>query len=245
MAASPASGRSFSQWRCPKANYKVSVTLDGPDGPSLTTVKAELRRPMIEHVASLPGKFATRDFIVNIRRPDIPGSGRVSFKERERSSEAWAWDGRLTLEFSDSQPKLAALTVEPVSVPTIYIAGDSTSTDQAREPFNSWGQMLPRFFKPTAAITNHGESGESLDSFIVERRLAKIMSVIKPGDYLFIQFGHNDQKERGAGVGAFTTYKADLKRFVAEARQHGATPVLVTPMNRRTFDGAGKIDNSL
>jgi lysophospholipase L1-like esterase len=57
--------------------------------------------------------------------------------------------------------------------------------------------------------------------------------------------GHNDQKEKGEGVGAFTTYKSDLKRFVADARQHGATPVLVTPMNRLTFDSEGKITNSL
>ncbi len=105
--------------------------------------------------------------------------------------------------------------------------------------------MLTRFFKPDVAIANHGESGESLKGFLGERRLAKLMSVIKPGDYLFIQMGHNDQKERGEGVGAFTTYKADLKRFIAEARSHGATPVLITSMNRLTFDDAGKITNSL
>jgi lysophospholipase L1-like esterase len=71
------------------------------------------------------------------------------------------------------------------------------------------------------------------------------MSMIRPGDWLFIQMGHNDQKERGEGVGAFTTYKADLKRFIVEARQHGATPVLITSMNRLTFDAEGKITNSL
>jgi hypothetical protein len=71
------------------------------------------------------------------------------------------------------------------------------------------------------------------------------LSVIKPGDYVLIQMGHNDQKEKGEGVGAFTSYKSDLKRFVADARQHGATPVLVTPMHRLTFDAEGKITNSL
>src|SRR5207248_3988607 len=131
-------------------------------------------------------------------------------------------------------------------VPTLYIAGDSTSTDQPLEPFNSWGQMLTRFFKPEIAIANHGESGESLRSFIGERRLEKLMSAIKPGDWLFIQMGHNDQKERGEGVGAFTTYKADLKRFVKEARDHGATPVLITPMHRLNFaPGTGTIVNTL
>src|SRR5208337_2019484 len=105
-------------------------------------------------------------------------------------------------------------------------AGDSTSTDQPREPFNSWGQMLPRFFKPEIAVANHGESGESLRGFIGERRLEKMLSVMRPGDYLLIQMGHNDQKEKGEGVGAFTTYTASLKRFIADAREKGVTPIL-------------------
>ena len=73
---------------------------------------------------------------------------------------------------------MSAIEIEKADVPTLYIAGDSTSTDQGREPFNSWGQMLPRFFRPEIAVANHGESGESLRSFIGERRLAKLMSVI-------------------------------------------------------------------
>jgi lysophospholipase L1-like esterase len=130
-------------------------------------------------------------------------------------------------------------------VPTIFIAGDSTSTDQPVEPYNSWGQMVTRFFRPTIALANHGESGESLRSFISGHRLDKVLSVIRPGDYLLIQMGHNDQKEKGEGVGAFTTYKADLEHFVAAAREHRATPVLITPMHRLAFDSAGKIANSL
>ena len=68
---------------------------------------------------------------------------------------------------------------------------------------------------------------------------------MQPGDYLLMQMGHNDQKEKGEGVGAFTTYKADLKQFVTEARDKGLTPILITPMNRLTFDDSGKITNSL
>jgi lysophospholipase L1-like esterase len=159
--------------------------------------------------------------------------------------EAPAWDNKLTLEFSNSEPKVASIAIEKVDVPTLYIAGDSTSTDQPREPFNSWGQMLTRFFKPEIAVANHGESGESLKGFIGEKRLDKVASIIRPGDWLFIQMGHNDQKEKGEGVGAFTTYKASLKRFIEVAREHGATPVLITSMNRLTFDADGKITNSL
>jgi lysophospholipase L1-like esterase len=132
-------------------------------------------------------------------------------------------------------------------VPTIFIAGDSTVTDQPNEPYASWGQMLPRFFKPDIAVANHAESGETLKSFVTGLRLDKLLSQMKRGDYLLIQFGHNDMKENWPQTyaEASTTYKAYLKVFIAEARRRGATPVLVTPMQRRQFDDAGKIRNSL
>lgn len=229
-----------------EGNYKVTVTFGSPTEASVTTVKAELRRLMLEKIVTAPGQVDTRSFIVNVRRPQIAGGGEVRLKDREKTSEARAWDDKLTLEFTNASPAFTHIEIEKAdNLPTLYIAGDSTSTDQPREPYNSWGQMLTRFFTPRIAVANHGESGESLRSFIGERRLAKLMSVIKPGDWLFIQMGHNDQKERGEGVGAFTTYKSDLKRFIAQAREHGATPVLITPMNRLTFGPDGKIVNSL
>ena len=229
-----------------EGNYRVTVTFGDRDRAAVTTVKAELRRLMIEKVETQPGEFVTRTFIVNVRTPRIPGGETVALKEREKTFESWAWDDKLTLEFAGARAAVSRIEIEKAdSVPTIYIAGDSTSTDQPREPFNSWGQMLPRFFKPEVAVANHAESGESLRGFIDERRLAKLMSLIRPGDFLLIQMGHNDQKEKGEGVGAFTTYKADLKSFVAQAREHGATPILVTSVNRLTFAPDGTIVNSL
>ncbi|PWT88271.1 MAG: rhamnogalacturonan acetylesterase, partial [Blastocatellia bacterium] len=100
------------------------------------------------------------------------------------------------------------------------------------------------FFKPEIVVANHAESGESLRSSLGARRLDKVLSTMRPGDYLFIQYGHNDEKEKGEGVGAFTTYKADLKKFVAGARERGGFPVLITPVQRRTFDQSGYITNS-
>lgn len=230
-----------------EGNYKVTVTLGDSKSESDTTVKAELRRLMLEKIRTAPGKFETRAFLVNVRTPKISTGGEVKLKDREKTSEAWAWDDKLTLEFTGPHPAVSTIVIEKAAsrFPTLYIAGDSTSTDQPREPFNSWGQMITRFFGPEIAIANHGESGESLKSFIGEQRLAKVMSIIKPGDFLLIQMGHNDQKERGEGVGAFTTYAADLKRLIDGARQHGATPFLITPVNRLTFDANGKITNSL
>jgi lysophospholipase L1-like esterase len=229
-----------------EGNYKVTVTLGDPAADSVTTIKAELRRLMLERVRVPAGKVETRSFIVNTRTPKIAGDGEVRLKDREKTSETRAWDDRITLEFTDSHPAVRTVAVEKAGdIPTIYLVGDSTSTDQSGEPFNSWGQMLPRFFKPEVAVANHGESGESLRGFLGERRWAKVLSVVKPGDYVLIQMGHNDQKEKGEGVGAFTTYKTDLKRFVADAREHGATPVLVSPMNRLNFGDDGKIVNTL
>ncbi len=228
-----------------EGNYRVTVTLGDREAPTVTTIKAELRRLMLEKVQTKPGEFVKRSFIVNTRTPRIDENTEVRLKDREKTSEAWAWDDRITLEFANQHPAVSAIEIEKADVPTLYIAGDSTSTDQGREPFNSWGQMLTRFFTPEIAVANHGESGESLRGFLGERRLAKLATLMKPGDWLLIQMGHNDQKEKGEGVGAFTTYKESLKRFIAEARQHDVTPVLVTPMNRMTFDAEGKITNSL
>ncbi len=93
--------------------------------------------------------------------------------------------------------------------------------------------MLPRFFKAGVAVANHAESGESLKSFLGAKRFDKILNTMKTGDYLFIQFGHNDQKDKSPNAGAFTTYKTNLVRFISEARQHGGLPVLVTSMERK------------
>jgi lysophospholipase L1-like esterase len=228
----------------PEGNYNVTVTLGDLKGESVTTVKAESRRLMLEEVRTAAGKFESRTFTVNIRTPKIASGGQVKLKDREK--DVLHWDDKLTLEFNNTRPCLCALEITKADdAVTVYVLGDSTVTDQPDEPWNSWGQMLPRFFKAGVAVANHAESGESLKSSLNAKRLDKVLSTMKEGDYLLIQFGHNDQKERGEGVGAFTTYKASLKQYVAEARKRGGIPVLVTPMHRRTFDGSGKVTNSL
>ncbi len=229
----------------PEGNYIVRVTLGDFEKETRATVKAELRRLMLERVDAAPGKFVARTFVVNLRQPTIAGGGEVKLKDREKTTEAWAWDEKLTLEFNNSHPAISSIEIDRVdSLPTIYLLGDSTVCDQPSEPYNSWGQMLTRFFTPMVAIANNAESGESLRSSLGARRLDKVVSTLKAGDYLLIQFGHNDEKEKGDGIGAFTTYKADLKKFVEAARARGATPVLITPVQRRTFDEQGKIKNS-
>jgi lysophospholipase L1-like esterase len=227
----------------PEGNYNVTVVLGSSKHEAEMTVKAESRRLMLEGIHTQPGEFTNCAFTVNVRSPDLPGDNHVRLKPRELGPPlVLDWDEKLTLEFNGDAPSLRTLEITPADgTVTVFLAGDSTVTDQPVEPWNSWGQMLPRFFKPGVAIANHAESGESLHSFIGERRFDKITSLIKPGDYIFIQFGHNDQKDTRAGSGPFTTYKTNLSLFISEARKQGGTPVLITPMERKT----GAVGNTL
>jgi lysophospholipase L1-like esterase len=235
----------------PEGNYRVTVTLGSDTTRTDTTVKAESRRLMVERVRTVAGEQVTRTFTVNVRTPRLPASGDAKAGEvrlNERELGALHWDDKLTLEFDGSRPGLRTLEIARVEdAITVFLAGDSTVTDQMTEPWNSWGQMLPRFFTAAVAVANHAESGETLKAFVAERRLEKVLSQIKAGDYLFVQFGHNDMKQNWPATyaEAFTTYEAYLKVFIAEARLRKAIPVLVTPVNRRTFDAQGKITNSL
>lgn len=130
----------------------------------------------------------------------------------------------------------------------MFLVGDSTVTDQTVEPYGSWGQMLPRWFDDTVAVANHAESGETLKAFRAERRWEKVMLAVKPGDYVFLQFGHNDLNTRGhngiwpkddaLGDWSFTHSDAKseypwlLAAYAVEVRRRGATPVIVSPMTK-------------
>ena len=245
----PTPGKLFSV-KVPEGVYRVSLDLGG-DRTSETTVKAESRRLMLETVRVGARKTETRSIVVNVRRPELtpppanaPGGKRVALNAREDGS--YDWDDKLTLEFCGPTAAVRRLRIEPVTVPTVFLAGDSTVTDQRFEPAAGWGQMLPRFFKPDISVSNEAESGETLKAFLIERRLDKILGRIRRGDWLLIQFGHNDQKPNWPQtyVEAATTYRDYLRAYVGEARLRGATPVLVTSMHRRKFDAAGKIVNT-
>ncbi len=260
--APEASGKTFYfSVAVPEGNWRVTVTFGDPVVASENTVKAESRRLMVERVATVPGEFVTRSFIVNVRNRTLPpplknAPGGVSVLTNDREEGSFTWDDKLTLEFNGlpslasakegHSPKVRTIALEPADVPTIYLLGDSTVTDQRWEDGASWGQMLPRFFRPDVALANHAESGETLKSFVTGLRLAKVLSHLRAGDWVFIQFGHNDQKQQWPQtyVEASTTYKAWLRTFIAEIRLRGATPVLVTSPQRRNFDAQGRIINT-
>jgi lysophospholipase L1-like esterase len=225
----------------PEGNYRITVVLGGPQS-SITTVRAEGRRLMLEKIATEPNASITRTFDTNVRYPEIAGDPNRLVKLKPRELGILDWDHKLTLEFNGDHPSIRSIDIQPLNnVPTIYLAGDSTVVDQYYEPWAAWGQMLPRFFTPGIVIANHAESGETTKAFVAEHRLEKIMSLLKPGDYLFIQFAHNDMKPNAVPL---DQYKQLLADYIAQTRAKGAAPVLVTSMNRRTFDAEGHITNS-
>lgn len=235
----------------PEGNYRVTVRLGDRLSAGFTSVKAEARRLMLRDVATRKGAFREVSFLVNVRTPHLapppetaPGGVAVLTKPREQAS--YAWDEKLTLEFL-GQPKVASITVAPAEAPTLYLVGDSTVTDQRYEPAASWGQMLPAMLDDKVVVANHAESGETLKSFLTELRLAKLLSRMKRGDWLFIQFGHNDQKANWPQTYAdpVFAYPAYLRAYIAEARARGAHPVLVTSPERRNFDAQGRITDTL
>ena len=220
--------------RVPDGNYHVRVVL-GSKKNSNTTVRAEGRRLMMDHIVTKKAKDSVAvEFTVNKRSPLIAEGKRVKIKEREK--DYLAWDDKLTLEFNGDMPAVKRIQIEPADVPTIYLCGNSTVVDQNYEPWASWGQMITRWFGPQVAISNHAESGLTARTFIGSFRLDKILSTLKKGDYVFVEFGHNDEKEHRPGDGAWYHYQYQLKIFVDQVREKGAEIVFCTPTQRRQFD---------
>lgn len=231
----------FFSVRVPDGNYKVTVRLGSRKQAGITTVRAESRRLFIESVPTKKKEFIERTFIVNKRNTHIDGNEYVRIKPREKRK--LNWDDKLTLEFNGSVPVCESITIEPAdtTVTTVFLCGNSTVVDQDNEPWASWGQMIPYFFDTNVCIANYAESGESANTFIAAGRLKKALSQMKKGDYLFMEFGHNDQKQKGPGKGAYYSFMTSLKTFIDEARLRGAHPVLVTPTQRRSFGPDGHI----
>lgn len=138
------------------------------------------------------------------------------------------------------------LKVKTAGRPTIYSIGDSTmSNRKAGTNEAGWGQMLPEHLTDAIRVDNHAQAGRSTKSFISEGRWQAVLNLLQPGDYVFIQFGHNDEKEDEARhTEPMTTFKDNLRRFITEAQDKGATPVLFNAMVRRKFGPDGKLQNT-
>ena len=206
--------------KVPEGNFNVKVTFGDSGVATVSTFKVESGRLMLERVEVPAGKVAERVFTANVRTPRLPklpknatGREEVSLDQFD-SANVRDWDDKLTIEVIS--PHAALRSIEISSAPTaatIFLAGDSTVTDRDGGGDVSWGQLLSRFLKPGIAVSNNAQSGETLKSFANALRLDKILSQMKKGDYLFIQFGHNDSKPDWPQTYAEpeTTYKAYLK----------------------------------
>ncbi|HYF31611.1 MAG TPA: rhamnogalacturonan acetylesterase [Chitinophagaceae bacterium] len=126
----------------------------------------------------------------------------------------------------------------------VWLIGDSTMSikEQKAYPETGWGMPFVHFFDSTVIIENHAKNGRSTKTFISEKLWERVINNVREGDYVFIQFGHNDEaKEK---VERYTTpeeYKANLSRFVTETKHKKGNPILLTPVTRRRFDSTGKI----
>ncbi|RJE72751.1 MULTISPECIES: rhamnogalacturonan acetylesterase [Reichenbachiella] len=127
---------------------------------------------------------------------------------------------------------------------TLHLVGDSTMADKKDpelNPEHGWGQVLPSYFDSAVTVVNHAVNGRSTKSFIEEGKWDRVKAQIKSGDYVFIQFGHNDQKSKDAEryTNPYTGYRNNLKTYVTEAHALGAKPVLFSSIVRRKFNEEG------
>ncbi|WP_105975003.1 rhamnogalacturonan acetylesterase [Streptomyces geranii] len=156
------------------------------------------------------------------------------------------------MSLSRRQVASAALAAVPMAAPsfgrsrpvrTLYIAGDSTAAQKFADaaPETGWGMALPFFLGKGLKVANHAVNGRSSKSFFDEGRLDAILDVISPGDFLLIQFGHNDEKSADPVryTEPWTTYQDYLRLYIDGARARGARPVLATSVERRKFDSGG------
>ncbi|MEC5199270.1 fibronectin type 3 domain-containing protein [Arthrobacter sp. PL16] len=174
---------------------------------------------------------------------------RAAGQYLEMSFDIAVVDGQLNLDVAGTAANLNGLTITrqadraQASEPTVWLTGDSTVQTYRSDvaPQAGWGQMIDRFLSDDIAVDNRAIGGRSSKNFISQGRLDEVLRGIKPGDYLFVQFGHNDNSygvdDRFAAPADYYEY---LRTYVDGAKQRGATPVLVTPVSRRAFGADGK-----
>ena len=218
----------------PDGNYRVTVTVGHKKKAGQTVVRAESRRHYADMITTKKGKYETVSFVVNKKNPLIDGKTRVRLKPRELTYNNW--DDSLNLSFCGPMPAVQRIQIEPVTdVTTVFLCGNSTVVDQENEPWASWGQMITRWFDAGVAFANYAESGLSCTTFLGQGRLDKILTQLKKGDYVIVEFGHNDEKEKKAGDGAWYSYSRNLKIFADRVKAAGGHIIFCTPTARRSF----------
>ena len=225
ITASPVKGGNapfFFSVKVPDGNYRISVTLGSRSHAAVTTVRAENRRLMVEPTATRRREQQTVTFVVNKRSPRIDDRHSVRIKDRER--DYLHWDDRLTLEFNGTQPAVSRIVIDPdTTATTVFLCGNSTVVDQSREPWASWGQMIPHWWDDQVAVCNLAESGLTAGSFLAQGRLDYITAHMRPGDYVFCEFDTTTRRSAAQGPAHGTT-SATTSRSSSTACGRWAAP---------------------
>lgn len=217
--------------------YNVKVVIGDYETANTVTVQTQSRRFMINSRKIGKGEFIEEEFTVNVCDVNDKEKGRI-------------FNNTINIAVMGDKACINAVEVQETdNAVTVYLAGDSTVTDQtANYPYNpkstycGWGQMLGQYLKKGACVSNHALSGLTTQTF-KELRWDIVKERIKKSDFLFIQFGHNDQKVES--LGAYTGYYENLKYYIDYARSVGATPVVCTPINRIIFEEDGSLRDLL
>jgi lysophospholipase L1-like esterase len=215
-------------------NYLVTVELGGA-AAGQTEIHAEANRGLLAAISTVAGQSVTYSFVVNVRP-----------KEGQPTENVPAGYPGLDLFFSGptaTPPQVTAIgygLVSPATKPVmIYVASDSTACDQTDTDYAGWGQMLPEYVAPPAGVANYADSGESSASFLGNgAEWGTVRSLMTAGDWVLIQFGHNDKTTTSSA------FQANITQMVKDAKAKGATPVLVSPPARATFSGQTLSDQS-
>lgn len=224
-----------------EGNYKVTVTIR-TDEPMKNVIIFTGRRRLgflgdIKGDAPENAAF-THTMMVNVC--DIVPRGK---------KECYA-DTTLDITVVAERPKISSVIIEEVDCPTVYIAGDSTVTDQSADypyapgtSYSGWGQMISGYFNENVAVSNHAHSGLTTATFRKEGHYAIVEKYSHAGDFCFFQFAHNDQKLDS--LKAQGGYRSNLERYVNESRERGVYPLIVTPIARNTWKGNDETYNDL
>lgn len=219
----------------PEGNYEVTVEIEAHEDTCFC-IFAQHRSFAVrdEHIKS--GETRAFTFVVNVCARNFYGD---KYRDAEGIKIEIVCDGSVT----------ATAAASPAEVPTVYICGDSTVTDQPAEypyvpseTFCGWGQAFPMLTKNTVAVSNHAQSGSCTAEFM-EENLKAFEDKIKPGDFMVIEFGHNDQKK--PELSAEGGYSENLGKLIALAKEKGAAPIVCSPINRIIFEADGHLKNLL
>ena len=219
-------------------NYRVKITIQPEEPMQDIRIFTGRRRLAVQHPHLNAGEKLCAEVIVNVC-DIIP-----------RGHEEVFQDHSIDLTITADHPCISEAEVTSIECPTLYICGDSTVTDQSADYpyapetcYAGWGQMMPLMLSSGVSVSNHSHSGLTTESFRTEGHYEIVKHYAKAGDYLFLQFAHNDQKLDH--LKAEGGYRDNLIQYIEECRQSGIHPLIVTPVARNTWKGNDDSYNDL